>query len=950
MSGMKPHKISWSMHLALFFLMTSLCLMAGCGSGSGGSGSSGNPAPTLVAINPANATVGSVALSLTATGTGFISSSLIEWNGAALTTTMVSSTSLQAQVPASSLASAGTANVTVVNPAPGGGTSQAVVFSINAIQTTNLAVLDVEGNDLVWDSLRQKMYVSVPSAANANANTITIVDPIAGTIVGSQTTDPDPGVLSLSDDGQYLYAGIGGDNAVQRFVLPALTPDIKWTLGTDPTSGAPYTPTDIKVMPGAAHTVAVVRSSPVSRGVVVYDDGVMRPNVACSFDYCYSLQWTSDGTGLYAEDTGSSSLYFYALAVDASGVTMTQQYGGAFRAGGKHLHFDPQTGCAYTDTGEVVNASNAVPVGNYPSHSFVPYGVILSAVDSNLGRVFFLVPVFGPSGQDLFQIQVFDQTNFRLLSTFLISGPASTPVNFIRWGQSGLAFVTNTTGIQSPSAGKLYILDGAFVNPSGALDSSIGTALNPVPTLTALSPLSATVGAGGTVITITGRDFVGQPTVEWNGNALVTTAVSNTELQATVPASDLTAAGQASVTVMNPSPVGGSSNSLPFSINPPAAAGNQIAVYAVGGNDLVWNFQAQKIYVSVPAIQGDLGNTMTVVDPVAGTVSPSPFVGSEPGNLSISSDDQYLYAGMYGENSVQRFVLPGLSPDIDWHLGADPFDGAYFPLSLQVAPGSPHTTAVNLGNFIVSPSSEGGIVIYDDATPRPIIAPGWGSSVYSYASLQWGGDVTTLYAPAQEEPTDFYVLAVSPSGVTLAHDYPGAVTVTLSGFGIHYDAGTGLVYVDGGQVINPTTGATVGNYGASGIALPDSALDVVFFLGQTAAQVGTSNFTVESFDQQKFTSIASITVPNVVGTPTDLIRWGTNGLAFATRVGAPTDFYRVGPGQLYVISGDFVTAAAEASSSKRSRPAENVRRTWDSSKSSFVRPAHRSGLGLASTP
>src|SRR6185295_10089018 len=46
------------------------------------------------------------------------------------TTTFVSSTQLTAAIPASDIANVGTASVTVVNPAPGGGTSNALTFTI----------------------------------------------------------------------------------------------------------------------------------------------------------------------------------------------------------------------------------------------------------------------------------------------------------------------------------------------------------------------------------------------------------------------------------------------------------------------------------------------------------------------------------------------------------------------------------------------------------------------------------------------------------------------------------------------------------------------------------------------------------------------------------------------------------------------------------------------------
>jgi len=56
---------------------------------------------------------------------------VILWNGKKLVTTYGSSTTLTATVPSSDIKTAGTASVTVVNPTPGGGTSNAKTFTIN---------------------------------------------------------------------------------------------------------------------------------------------------------------------------------------------------------------------------------------------------------------------------------------------------------------------------------------------------------------------------------------------------------------------------------------------------------------------------------------------------------------------------------------------------------------------------------------------------------------------------------------------------------------------------------------------------------------------------------------------------------------------------------------------------------------------------------------------------
>ncbi len=89
-----------------------------------------SPAPVLSSVNPSSALQNSGAFTLTANGNNFAASSVVRWNGQNRTTTFVSATQLTASIPASDLSSAGTAQVTVFTPAPGGGTSGAVTFTI----------------------------------------------------------------------------------------------------------------------------------------------------------------------------------------------------------------------------------------------------------------------------------------------------------------------------------------------------------------------------------------------------------------------------------------------------------------------------------------------------------------------------------------------------------------------------------------------------------------------------------------------------------------------------------------------------------------------------------------------------------------------------------------------------------------------------------------------------
>jgi IPT/TIG domain len=128
-ANMNPSKCALFTCLFVFFLIS------GCGGGSSSSSTpppNNNPAPVVSSITPSTVTAGTPDTIITVSGTGFISSSLVQWNNAALATTFVSSTQLKATLPAANLAGSSTAAVSVQNPAPGGGTSPATTFTVSS--------------------------------------------------------------------------------------------------------------------------------------------------------------------------------------------------------------------------------------------------------------------------------------------------------------------------------------------------------------------------------------------------------------------------------------------------------------------------------------------------------------------------------------------------------------------------------------------------------------------------------------------------------------------------------------------------------------------------------------------------------------------------------------------------------------------------------------------------
>ena len=103
---------------------------------------SNNPIPTLTSLSPNNTNAGNGTFTMTVNGTNFISSSTIKWNTAALTTTFISATQISAMVPAANITTAGIVSITVFSPLPGGGTSNALSFTINAGSLTKKFLFD----------------------------------------------------------------------------------------------------------------------------------------------------------------------------------------------------------------------------------------------------------------------------------------------------------------------------------------------------------------------------------------------------------------------------------------------------------------------------------------------------------------------------------------------------------------------------------------------------------------------------------------------------------------------------------------------------------------------------------------------------------------------------------------------------------------------------------------
>lgn len=829
------------------------------------------PAPVLTSISPASVIAGTPNFSLTLTGSYFGSNQTVLINGVSHSTNSFDGNTISVFVSPAEVASPGTLAVTVVSSSPGGGTSAPrqlqVITAGNRVRTLGYAT-----NDLVTDPVRTMVYASVGSSSSLSPNSLIAVDPTQGTVVTTATLNGTPGRIAISDDGAYLYVSLPSTAEIARFTLPSLTPDIRWTI--------PAAAQDLKVAPGLPHTLAVSDIDPTqsSSTVRVYDDAVARPNhpavsyAGNSFD---TLAWGATPSILYAANSRSESGGGgpeYVLTVDSNGPSIT---GSNFAALGSFLHrlsFDKFTNRLYDGYGKVVDPASGKAVGQFNIRNTLGYLESDVAVDAPGSRAFILNESYFPAtaASQTQDLQAFDLGSFSFINALSIPGLSGS--HLVRWGTSGLAI---------GGGSQIFLIDGTFVSPAGTSTSTGGYAAAS-PTITSITPSTAYAGDGDTSVIVTGRDFTNAAVATWNNQSLALTVQSATQATITFSAAQLVTATTSPITLTN-GPGTESSNGVPFTVLPRLGANTQISALSLSGQDMAYDPARGLLYVAVTDPTAINGNSIVTVDPAIAVVTATQSTGFQPSALGISDDGKYLYAGFQTLAAVRRYALQDFSLNLTIPLTLGPIN-QNFAGDIKVAPGHNQTIAVSFGSRLIEPRDTGGLAIYDDATPRAQTSYASAPDTYK---LAWGSDATRLYAHSDPEiqGQSLSILAVSSAGLSRTAAFS---SYTNLGLRPHYDAGTNLVYSDAGHIADPVTGVEAGSLSSRGLLATDSALNRAFVLSSAG-----SLHTLDTFDLRRQTLLKSVALPGISGYPTQLLRWGTQGLAILTD----------GPGMLYLLQG-----------------------------------------------
>jgi 6-phosphogluconolactonase len=207
-------------------------------------------------------------------------------------------------------------------------------------------------------------------------------------------------------------------------------------------------------------------------------------------------------------------------------------------------------------------------------------------------------------------------------------------------GIVSLAFLAGCGGGTSQS------LNNQPPPPSGSNPPPSGT--NLVPAINSLSPSCAPQEAEvltpyfNRQLLVHGQNFVAGSVVRWNGSDRPTTFFADSELFALISTSDTAVAGTVDLTVFNPSPGGGSSNTSTFTIFPGLVGPSSITVdHPTGKFVFVLNHGCPFGYVSMYAINPTTGSLASIAPPV-----PTREEGGR--NVAVDPFAKFAYVANFG--------------------------------------------------------------------------------------------------------------------------------------------------------------------------------------------------------------------------------------------------------------------------------------------------------------
>jgi hypothetical protein len=459
-------------------------------------------------------------------------------------------------------------------------------------------------------------------------------------------------------------------------------------------------------------------------------------------------------------------------------------------------------------------------------------------------------------------------------SGFVLAQGGNCP-NSLAAHQSCLISVLFVPTVSGTINGTLSVSSSDPVNPT-ITTSLTGTAFAsyPIATITALLNPSYPLGSGTTPISmsVSGNNFFPESVVYINGAAQTTEYRSGNFLSVTFSPSLLNSVGSLPVTVVNPTPGGGSSAPYPLVVylSVPMTS-SALTVDPVGG----------LLYAAIPASAAQNPNTVIPISPATGVARTPVAVASGPRALAVSDDGSELYVASTGV--LQRFNLKTLSLEKTFDLPVDSEWGQTYVQEMHVVPGSPKSIVVEL--FANVDPAEDGAALYDDSGLVNWL-PGVGAhnSPLNIDSFTFTSP-STIYALPQGN-SFFTQVQVSSTGLAGSGGGVGGFN-EQTGSIVRSDGS--LLYTNSGQVWDPSTQKLLGTYLESNGSqlfytagvVPDKPNGHTYFLDGDSDYSQYQALTIDVYDQASYSLLGGVPFTDIYSPDaTDLMRWGSNGFAF----------------------------------------------------------------------
>ncbi|MBS1839297.1 MAG: hypothetical protein JSS69_05885 [Acidobacteria bacterium] len=618
--------------------------------------------PHISSISPVSANSGSATFTLTVNGSG-LTGGTIQWNGSTtgVTTTQVSDSQLTASVAASLVAVAGVPKITaqvasqasnslpfsVLAATP---TLTSVTPSSTPVQTPNPSTnITVKFIGTGFSSLAKILWNGAPSGATVAAPTASCPLPtcltasLPASLLGPFGSTNDISVLNTPPGGgqskpltfKVVAPPPPNDNFANAIIITTLSlVDLQDSSGATTESSDP--------VPSCATQFTAAQGNTGGHPNGAYNTIWYKFTPQFSANLSLDLSNSSYDTVLSVWQGTQGNLTQVACNDDINpGIVIQSQLQSVPLTAGT-TYYIMVSSFGPPDANPVALGGRSFLIFNYNGGEFpTPTITSMSPTSANSGDQGATFTVNGSNFLSGATVLIVTSEDFT---------PQPQPTKFI--SSSQLTASVPASAIALPGPGTLFVQNPQpSIGSSNTLSFTVNVGTYPVPKLNGISPASVIATTPGTVIDAGGDFFASNAVLNFNGVAEQTTVNNPTSLTAIIPASQIGVAnvGTIQVTVSNPSPGGGPSTSIPFtvtlpnpiptitSINPssvPANPSNPPTVTVSGSN-----FQQGAALFFFSSASNNFVQTATFVSATQLTFVPLGYVLNSPASYSVSVVD-----------------------------------------------------------------------------------------------------------------------------------------------------------------------------------------------------------------------------------------------------------------------------------------------------------------------